>query len=138
MTDANSNSNSSSNSSTNTMRAIYALGDSDTMARSEMLNAKAAEHGAVIWRTFSFAPGEAARADDLCAVDAVVEALADAIGNRRDLWLPFWMQDLVREQHLRGLSITLQRHGVDLLLGPSLTRCPVQGGLNQTDASLRS
>ncbi|EUA20550.1 hypothetical protein I552_6794 [Mycobacterium xenopi 3993] len=34
-------------------------------------------------------PGEAASNDDLTQVDAVVSALARAIADRMDIWLPF-------------------------------------------------
>lgn len=122
---------------TNTSHAIYVLGDVDTAQREEMLAAKAAEHGAVIGETFVFALGEASGADDLSAVDAVVEALGRAIATHTNVWIPFWMQDICREGHLRALSITLQRHGLDLLLGPDFTPVPAQGGLHAMDAALR-
>lgn len=116
--------------------SVYVLGDVDTSQRLDVLAATAAEHGAVIGQAFAFAPGEASGADDLSTVDAVVEALGRAIAARRDVWLPFW-QDVCREQHLRALSLTLQRHGLNLLIGPELMPCPVDGGLNPIDAALR-
>lgn len=122
---------------TNTSQAIYVLGDHETSARLDMLVAKAAEYGAVIGKAFAFDPGEAACADDLSTIDAVVEALGRAIAKRRPIWLPFW-QDLAREQHLRALSLTLHRHGIDLLIGSQLTPVPVDGGINQMDAAIRS
>lgn len=121
---------------TSTSQAIYLLGDESTAERLDILVAKAAEHGAVIGKTFAFAAGEAACADDLSTVDAVVEALGRAIAKRRPIWLPWW-QDLAREQHLRSLSLALQRHGIDLLIGPQLAPVPVEGGINQMDAALR-
>jgi len=122
----------------NTSYAIYVLGDVDTSQRMDMLAAKAAEHGAVIGETFAFAPGEASGADDISQVDAVVEALGEAIATRTPLWIPFWLQDVCREGHLRALSITMQRHGLELLLGPHLAPVPVEGGLNPVDAAIRS
>ena len=122
---------------TNTGQAIYVLGDHETSARLDMLVAKAAEYGAVIGKAFAFGPGEAACADDLSTVDAVVEALGRAIAKRRPIWLPFW-QDLAREQHLRTVSLTLQRHGIDLLIGPQLTPVPLEGGMNPMDAAMRT
>jgi hypothetical protein len=122
----------------NTSFDVYVLGDVDTSKSLDMLAEKAAEHGAVIAQTFAFAEGEAAGHDDLTEVDAVVEALSHAIATRTDIWLPFWLQDLCRETHLRRLSLTLQRHGLNLLLGPHLEPCPVEGGINEIDAALRS
>lgn len=122
----------------NTGHAVYVLGDADTSQHMDMLTAKAAEHGAVIGQTFAFGPGEASDTEDLSEVDAVVEAVGQAIATRTDVWLPFWLQDLCREQHLRSVSITLQRHGLNLLLGPNLTPCPADGGLNALDAAVRN
>lgn len=120
----------------NTGYDVYVLGDVDTSQRMEMLAEKAAEHGASITQTFAFAPGEAAEHDELTDVEAVVEALGRAIATRTNLWLPFWLQDLCREQHLRRLSLVLQRHGLALLIGQHLA--PVEGGINEIDAALRS
>ncbi|MEI6254405.1 MAG: hypothetical protein WCP30_16540, partial [Mycobacteriaceae bacterium] len=122
----------------NTSFDVYVLGDVDTSKRLDMLAAKAAEHGAVIAQTFAFAEGEAAEQNDLTEVDAVVEAVSRAIATRTDIWLPFWLQDLCRETHLRRLSLTLQRHGLNLLLGPQLAPCSVEGGLNEIDAAVRN
>ena len=122
----------------NTSFDVYVLGDVDTTKRMDLLTAKAAECGAVITETFAFGTGEAAAQEDLTEVDAVVEAVSRAIVTRTSIWLPFWLQDLSRETHLRRLSLTLQRHGVNLLLGPQLLPCPVEGGLNEIDAALRS
>jgi len=122
----------------NTSHAVYVLGDTDTCGRTDMLTAAAAEQGSVIGRRFAFAAGEASAADDLSTVGAVVEALADAVATRTDVWVPFWLQDLSREQHLRALHFTLRRHGLHLLLGQRLTPCPEEGGLNQLDAAVRA
>lgn len=115
---------------------VYVLGDQDTSQRMDLLAEKAAECGASIAQTFAFAPGEVARNDDLTEVDAVVEALGRAIATGTSIWIPFWLQDLAREEHLRRLDLTLRRHGLELLLGPQLV--PVQGGINQIDAAVRS
>ena len=60
-----------------------------------------------------------------------------AIVTRTDLWCPFPLQDLCREQHFRRLSLVLQRHGLNLLMGPDLTPCPTQGGYHEVDIALR-
>lgn len=117
---------------------IYVLGDVNTEQLMETLSEKAAEHGAVITETFAFPVGEPAEHSDLTEIDAVVEALGRAIATRTPLWLPFWLPDFSREEHLRRLSLTLQRHGVDLLVGPNLMACPHEGGMHEMDAALRS
>jgi len=122
----------------NTSFDVYVLGDVDTTKRLDMLAAKAAEHGAAIAQTFAFAEGEAAEQNDLTEVEAVVHAVSRAIATRTDVWLPFWLQDLCRETHLRQLGLTLQRHGLNLLLGPELAPFPVEGGLNAIDAAVRN
>ena len=117
---------------------IYVLGDSATAELMEMLSEKAAEHGAVITETFAFPVGMPREHADLTAVEAVVEALGRAIATRTPVWLPFWHRDFCREEHLRRLSLTLQRHGLDLLVGPDLTPCPISGGFNEIDSALRN
>ena len=123
---------------TNISHAVYVLGDSDTCERTDMLAAAAAERGADIRGSFAFADGEALGSRDLSDVDAVVEALGWAIATKTDVWLPFWLQDFAGEQHLRALSITLRRHGLDLLLGRNLAPCPAEGGINRLDAAVRA
>ena len=117
---------------------VYVLGDSNTQRLMDTLSEAAAEHGAVITETFAFPVGVPVAHADLTEVDAVVEALGRAIATHTPLWLPFWHQDFCREEHLRRLSLTLQRHGVDLLIGPNLMACPVDGGINEVDAALRN
>ena len=117
---------------------VYVLGDSGTAELTEMLSEKAAEHGAVITETFAFPVGMPREHADLTAVEAVVEALGRAIATHTPVWLPFWHRDFCREEHLRRLSLTLQRHGLDLLVGPDLTPCPISGGFNEIDAALRN
>ncbi|MGV1004473.1 MAG: hypothetical protein ACOYEV_06820 [Candidatus Nanopelagicales bacterium] len=102
-----------------------------------MLADKAAEQGAVITQTYAFDPGLAASQDDLTCVEAVVEALGRAIETHADIWLPFPLQDLAREQHWRRLSLALQRHGLNLLMGPEMAPSPIEGGYSAVDAALR-
>lgn len=120
-----------------TSYAVLVIGDSDTAGRLDMLADKAAEQGAVIAGTFAFEPGEPATHDDLTHVEAVVEALSRAIATHTDLWAPFPLQDLCREQHWRRISVALQRHGLNLLMGPELSPSPVEGGYTAMDAALR-
>lgn len=117
---------------------VYVLGDVETSKHLGTLTEKAAEAGAVVSRTFAFPTGCAAAHDDLTEVDAVVEALGTAIATRTPLWLPYWFHDICREEHLRRISLTLQRHGLDLLLGPHLEPLPVHGGISEIDAALRN
>ena len=75
---------------------------------------------------------------DLAEVEAVVAALSRAIGTRTDVWVPFPLQDLCREQHMRRLGLVLQRHGLNLLMGRELAPCSVDGGYNEIDMALRA
>ena len=120
-----------------TSHDVLVLGDRDTLDRGDMLAEKAAEQGAVIIQTYAFDPGEAAAQDDLTEIDAVVAALSRAIATNADIWLPFPLQDLCREQHFRRLSLALQRHGLNLLMGPELAPSPTEGGYSAVDAALR-
>ena len=117
---------------------VLVLGDSDTAQRMHMLAERATEHGAVITETFSFERGEAAGHDDLTRVGAVIEAMSMAIAAQFPLWIPFWRDDLGREQHLRRIGLVLERHGVELLVGPQLAPCPPGGGLNELDVAVRN
>ncbi len=117
--------------------AVLVIGDTDTADRAELLAEKAAEKGLRIAQTFAFHPGEAASHDDLTEVDEVVAALSRAIATRTDLWCPFPLQDLCREGHFRRLSLALQRHGLNLLMGPDLDPSPTEGGFHEVDAALR-
>lgn len=121
----------------NITHAVHVVGDTDTIARGEMLAEKAAAKGMQIAQTFAFDPGAAASSADLTEVDAVVAALSRAIVTRTPLWCPFPIQDLCREQHFRRLSLALQRHGLNLLMGPELSPCPTEGGYHEVDAALR-
>ena len=124
-------------SSTPTGFGVIVLGDHDTGRRADMLADKAAEHGAVITEIRTFDPGQAGSHDDLAEVDAVVTALSRAICTKTDIWVPFPMPDLSREQHVRRLSLVLQRHGLNLLMGPGLWPCPTTGGMSEADFALR-
>ena len=70
-------------------------------------------------------------------VEAVVAALSRALALRADIWVPFPREDLSREEHVRRLSLVLQRHGLNLVLGPNLWPCPLSGGINEIDFALR-
>ena len=118
--------------------ALVVLGDSDTEGRAQMLAARAAEHGMVIARSFAFGVGEVISAGGLAEVEQVIAALSHAIATGREIWVPFWREDLGREEHLRRLSLVLQRHGLNLRLGPQLTTCPTKGGYSAIDIALRA
>ena len=123
--------------SINTSYAVIVLGDTLTIERADLVD-KAAEHGAVITETYSFEPGEAASHDDVTAVEAVVAALSRAIATHTDLWVPFPMDDLGREQHIRRISLVLQRDGLNMLMGHDLQPCTMDGGFNEVDFALRA
>lgn len=120
-----------------TNRSVIVVGDRETTERPD-LSEKAAEQGSAIADTFGFDPGEATSQDDLVKVPAVVAALSRAISTRTNIWVPFPMQDLGREHHIRRLSIVLQRRGLNLLLGRELAPCPTTGGFNAVDHALRT
>lgn len=116
---------------------VVLLGGHDTVAHRADLADDAARHGRVIAEAFGFPEGAASGADDLAEVAAVVAALGRAIAGRMDVWVPFPGPDFVREQHLRRLSLVLQRHGLNLLLVRDLIPAPTDGGLNEIDYALR-
>lgn len=118
-------------------RTVFVLGDSDTAQGADMLAERAAEEGMTIARTFAFELGSAGCRDDLTEVDEVVAALSQAIVSRTPIWCPFPLQDLGREQHFRRLSLALQRHGLNLLLGLDMAPSPTGGGYHEIDAALR-
>jgi len=117
--------------------AVLMLGDSATEQHAEMFAIRAAEHGVIISGIFAFEVGEAAAADDLAEVEQVVAALSHAIATRRNIWMPYAREDLVREEHARRLCMVLQRHGLTLRVGPDLFACPTEGGTNPIDQALR-
>lgn len=118
-------------------RPIILLGDRDTAAHRGDLSADAGERGYTIVDTFGFDEGAAAREHDLTQVEAVVDALSRALAGRIDIWVPFPGPDFLREQHLRRLSLVLQRHGLNLLVYRELFRVPADGGINEIDQALR-
>lgn len=120
----------------NVIHAVHVLGDTDVIAKADMLAAKAAAKGVQIAQSFAFDPGVAASHDDLTQVDVVVAALSRAISTRTPIWCP-WPMDLCREAHYRRLSLALQRHGLNLLMGPELAPSPTEGGYHEVDAALR-
>lgn len=123
-------------SSIHTSYAVIVLGDKETLDRADLAE-KAAEHGAVIAERHGFEPGEAAMNENLSEVDAVVTAISRAIATRADVWVPFPFPDLGREQHVRRLSLVLQRHGQNMLMGHHLEPCTLDGGFNSIDFALR-
>ena len=123
--------------SINTSYAVIVLGDHGTLEVDDLAE-KAAEQGAVIAETYSFEPGEPAGHDDLADVEAVVTALSRAIATGADLWVPFPLPDLGREEHLRRLSLVLQRHGLNMLMGRDLEPCTIDGGFSPMDFALRT
>ncbi|MCX6481821.1 MAG: hypothetical protein NT146_00750 [Mycobacterium sp.] len=123
--------------STNISYAVIVLGDHGTLEVDD-LAVKAAEQGAVIAESYSFEPGEPASSDDLAEVDAVVSALSRAIATRTDIWVPFPIADFGREEHLRRVSLVLQRHGLNMLMGRELEPCTTDGGFNPIDFALRA
>lgn len=123
-------------SSINTSYAVIALGDRETIRHFDLAE-RAAKQGAVVNETYSFEPGEAVAQDDLAAVEGAVTALSRAIATHVDIWMPFPMEDLGREQHVRRLSLVLQRHGLNLLMGHDLEPCTMDGGFSAIDYALR-
>jgi hypothetical protein len=117
---------------------VIVLGDHETHRRQDRLAETAADHNATIVEFQTFQPGELNCQDDLADMDGVVTALASAISRRIDMWVPFPSEDLGREQHVRRLSLVLQRHGLNLRLGHHLAPCPRSGGMNEVDFALRS
>lgn len=117
---------------------VILLGDHDTVLQHrDDLTEHAARLGCRLAEAFSFAPGEAVSHDDLTEMPAVVSALARAIADRMDIWVPFAGPDFGREQHWRRLSLVLQRHGLNLRVGRELDPCPADGGYSEIDFALR-
>lgn len=122
--------------SVNTSYAVIVLGDKETAAIDDLAE-KAADQGAHIAEIFSFDRGEAVTHDELMCVEPVIAALGKAIATRTDIWVPFPMADLGREEHLRRVSLVLQRHGLNMLMGRDLEPCTMDGGFNPMDFALR-
>ena len=117
--------------------AVIVLGDDETVRRCEQMTARAAPRSTAIAAMFAFPSGAPASQNDLAEVDAVVAAVARAISLRLPIWMPDSLGDLGREQHSRRLSLVLQRHGLDLLVGHDLWPVPDMGGMNEIDHALR-
>lgn len=122
-------------SSTDT-QAVIVLGDKDTGTRLEMLETRAAECGVSITETHTFEGSEAAQQDNVADIGAAFTALCHALGTRSNIWLPFPL-DLIREEHVRRLSLVLQRHGLELLIGRAMWSCPRDSGVSEIDSALR-
>ena len=122
-------------SSTDT-RAVIVLGDKDTGTRLEMLETRAAECGVSIAETHTFEGSDAAQQDNVADIGAAFTALCQAVRTRSNIWLPFPL-DLIREEHVRRLSLVLQRHGLELLIGRAMWSCPRDSGVNEVDSALR-
>lgn len=122
---------------TMTATAVVLLGDDETVHRCEQLTARAGLRSATVAAMFAFPSGAPACHDDLTEVDAVVAAMARAISVRLPIWMPDPLADLGREQHYRRLSLVLQRHGLEFLVGPDLWAVPETGGMNEIDHALR-
>ena len=122
----------------NVTQSVIVLGDSATRDGSEVLVARAAEDGIAITEYFAFDLGAGAAHSEVADIEAVVEALSRAIVTRTPIWLPYPVEDLAREAHWRRLSVALQRHGLNLLMGRSMTPCPIQGGFSEIDNALRA
>ncbi|MEB3049335.1 hypothetical protein KV112_06190 [Mycolicibacter sp. MYC123] len=117
---------------------IILLGDQETVERRDRLDSDAAKQGYTIVDALGFDEGAVVREDDLTEVGAIVAALARAITRRADIWVPYPGPDFVREQHLRRLSLVLQRHGLTLVLYRQLYRVPTRGGSSLIDQALRT
>lgn len=116
---------------------VILLGDRDTGQRVDALAKRADQHGATIIEVYTYDEGAVTSCESLADVDVVITALGRAIGYAADIWVPFPMPDLGREQHARRLSLVLQRHGINLRLGSNLWPCPTTGGMNEADFALR-
>lgn len=122
---------------TPTQSRLVLLGDEDTLSHRDELSDDAARKDCVVIDAFGFSAGQAAQTEDLTEIDAAVSAIGRAITERADLWVPFPMPDLGREQHSRRLSLVMQRHGLNLRGGRELAPYPSTGGINEIDFALR-
>lgn len=120
-----------------TVTGVVLLGDGETVEHRADLDVDAAKRGCRIIDAFGFEDGAAAGTDDLTEVAEVVAALGRAITGRMDVWVPFPGPDFTREQHLRRMSLVLQRHGLNLRLTRNLYSAPTDGGMNEIDFALR-
>lgn len=118
-------------------RRVIVLGDTDTADSGDLLRDQAGQQGAVIAEIHAFDRGEAVTHHDLGDIGAVVVALGRAISIPADIWVPFPVEDLGLEQHVRRLDLALRRHGRELLLGNRLVSCPPDGH-SAIDRALRA
>lgn len=116
---------------------VLLLGDRETVEHRADLATDASRQHCMVIEAFGFEEGEAGGTDDLTEVNAVVIALGRAIAGRMDVWVPFPGPDFIREQHLRRMSLVLQRHGLNLRLTRELFSAPTDGGMNEIDFALR-
>jgi len=116
---------------------VIVLGDHDTGKQVDALGKQADKHGAAITEAYTFDQNAASSSSSLVEVDAVVAAVGRAISTGADIWVPYPMPDFGHEQHVRRLSLVLQRHGINLRMGPHLWPCPTTGGMNEADFALR-
>lgn len=119
-------------------RPVVLLGDTAIDSRRDELKGLADEHGRYIIGVYTFEPGEAAGQDELTDVDAVMAALGRAIKDQADIWVPWVIGDLGREQHIRRMILVLDRHGRCLRVGKNLSVLKADGGLNEIDYALRT
>ena len=118
-------------------RRVIVLGDQDTADSGDLLRDQATQQSAVIAEIHAFERGEAISRQDLGDVEAVVAALGRAISIPADVWVPFPIEDLGLEPHVRRLDLALRRHGRALLLGHRLVPCPPDGH-SAIDRALRA
>jgi hypothetical protein len=118
-------------------RSVIVLGDHYTGERVEtMLAERAAECGVAIAEAHTFERNQPGHLDDLGESESVVAALSAAIRGGHDVWVPF-AEDLGREEHIRRISLVLERHGLALRIGRNLWSSSGSGGINEIDAALR-
>jgi hypothetical protein len=92
-----------------------------------LLRDQAGQQGAVIAEIHAFERGEAISRKDLGDVEAIVAALGRAVSMPADIRVPFPVEDLGLEPHVRRLDLALRRHGRALLLRHRLVACPPDG-----------
>jgi len=117
-------------------RRVIVLGDQDTADSGDLLRDQASQQSAIIAEIHAFERGEAISRQYLGDVEAVVAALGRAISIPADVWVPFPVEDLGLEPHVRRLDLVLRRYGRALLLGHRLVPCP-QDGHSAIDHALR-
>ncbi|OBJ71016.1 hypothetical protein [Mycobacterium sp. 1274756.6] len=117
---------------------LILLGDRDVHARRDELAQLAWDRGCQVVEAYGFEPYVPFRHEDLTHIDEVVVALAHAVEDRADVWVPWLMADFGRDQHLRRMILVLERHGRQLRAGRDLSVCEADGSLNEIDCALRA